>query len=67
MKRLKKDSSRPLLAGGDLRERIESLMAAREDLYKEAADMIVVTDKADFSDMYGKIVAAVNMNIAGED
>lgn len=67
MKRLKKDSSRPLLAGGDLRERIESLMVAREDLYKEAADMIVVTDKADFSNMYGKIVAAVNMNIAGED
>ena len=41
VKRLSKDTSRPLLAGGNLREKIESLMTAREALYKDAADVIV--------------------------
>ena len=63
VKRLSKDTSRPLLAGGNLREKIESLMAAREALYKEAADIIVKTDDRRFEDMYADVVTAINMGI----
>lgn len=63
VKRLSKDTSRPLLAGGNLREKIESLMAAREALYKEAADIIVKTDDRRFEDMYTDVVTAINMGI----
>jgi len=63
VKRLSKDTSRPLLAGGNLREKIESLMAAREALYKEAADIIVKTDDRRFEDMYTEVVTAINMGI----
>lgn len=63
VKRLSKDTSRPLLAGGNLREKIESLMAAREALYKEAADIIVKTDDRRFEDMYTDVVKAINMGI----
>ncbi len=63
VKRLSKDTSRPLLAGGNLREKIESLMAAREALYKDAADVIVKTDGRRFEDMYADVVTAINMGI----
>ena len=63
VKRLSKDTSRPLLAGGNLREKIESLMTAREALYKDAADVIVKTDGRRFEDMYADIVSAVNIGI----
>ena len=63
VKRMSKDTSRPLLAGGNLREKIESLMAAREALYKEAADIIVKTDDRRFEDMYTDVVTAINMGI----
>lgn len=63
VKRLSKDTSRPLLAGGNLREKIESLMTAREVLYKDAADVIVKTDGRRFEDMYADIVSAVNIGI----
>ena len=63
VKRLSKDTSRPLLAGCDLRERIRSLMAAREAIYKDAADVIVRTDGRRFEDMYADIVTAINMGM----
>ncbi len=63
VKRLSKDTSRPLLAGGNLREKIESLMTAREAHYKDAADVIVKTDGRRFEDMYADIVSAVNIGI----
>ena len=63
VKRLSHDKTRPLLAGGNLREKIESLMAAREALYKEAADIIVKTDDRRFEDMYTDVVTAINMGI----
>ena len=55
VKRLSKDTSRPLLGGGNLRE--------REALYKDAADVIVKTDGRRFEDMYADIVSAVNIGI----
>ena len=42
--RLQNDTTRPLLSGGNLEEKIENLMKAREQLYKEAADCILDTD-----------------------
>lgn len=44
VKRLRGDTGRPKLQGGDLRERIISLMNAREDLYRDAAAMTYTTD-----------------------
>ena len=64
VKRLSKDTSRPLLAEGNLREKIESLMTAREELYKDAADVIVKTDGRRFEDMYADIVSAINKLLA---
>ena len=43
MTRLEQDRSRPLLRGGDLKEKIESLMAARESIYLETADHVIET------------------------
>lgn len=42
--RLQGDTSRPKLQGGDLRERIISLMEAREALYQDAATVEYSTD-----------------------
>mgnify|MGYP001515806982 FL=1 len=38
-------------------------MAAREALYKDAADVIVKTDGRRFEDMYADVVTAINMGI----
>lgn len=46
--RLRGDTSRPKLQGGDLRERIIRLMEQREDAYQAAADVSVVTDSKGF-------------------
>lgn len=42
--RTKKGRERPMLASGDSREILEDLMAARDPLYREIADLIVETD-----------------------
>ena len=42
--RLQGDTTRPKLMGGDLREKILSLMAAREEKYLDAADLVYATD-----------------------
>ncbi len=44
VRRLSGDKKRPLLQGGDVRAKIESLMAARLDIYDDTADVIVSTD-----------------------
>lgn len=43
IKRLKGDSTRPLLQGG-LEERVKSILAARAHIYEQAADYTVDTD-----------------------
>lgn len=47
--RLKGDTTRPMLAGGDLREKIKTLMQQREELYLEAAELEISTDKKSIS------------------
>lgn len=42
--RLKNDTTRPLLGGDASIEKIAQLQAAREDIYLDAADIIIATD-----------------------
>lgn len=51
-KRLKGDTKRPLLAGGNVREKIATLMEKRSDIYEETADVIIDTDDLRFEDIY---------------
>ena len=54
-KRLRKDTTRPLLKGGNLQERIHVLMEQREDIYKSAADVVINTENESFEHMYEEI------------
>ena len=56
MQRLRGDTSRPKLQGGDLRERIETLMDQRLEVYLETADIRVSTDTQGFSQILQEIV-----------
>ena len=58
VKRLSHDTSRPLLAGGDLKSKIQNLMSAREALYIDAADVVIDTDHMSFEEMYDVISKA---------
>lgn len=55
VKRLKNDTTRPLLAGGDLEQKIDTLMQARKDIYEGAADVIIDTDNKSFEEMFAQI------------
>jgi shikimate kinase len=44
LKRLARDTTRPLLAGGDRRARLEALAIARDPLYAEVADLVLDCD-----------------------
>lgn len=56
VRRLNKDTTRPLLSGGDIREKITSLMEKREAIYREAADIVVDTTGKGFRQIYDEIV-----------
>lgn len=45
LRRTSRDRNRPLLQSGDPRQRLEELLAARDPLYREIADIIVKTDQ----------------------
>lgn len=47
LKRLEGDTTRPLLAGPDGKERVSSLLKERGPVYEEAADMILKVDGKD--------------------
>ncbi len=47
-KRLSGDTSRPLLQEGELRAKIETMLAARGPVYEETADLILQTDQMTF-------------------
>ena len=44
MKRLSGDNARPLLKNGDLREKIETMLAIRGPVYEACADLVLQTD-----------------------
>ena len=54
-KRLKGDTKRPLLAGGNVREKIIALMDKRGALYLDAADVVVDTTGRRFEQIYDTI------------
>lgn len=54
--RLARDASRPLLAGGDRRARLEAMAAQREPLYRELAELAV-------PDEYDSLAAAGERSI----
>ena len=47
-KRLSRDNTRPLLKGGNLKEKIHTLMQQREDIYMDAADVVINTENVSF-------------------
>lgn len=47
---------RPLLAGQDLRTRVATLLASREQTYREAADVAVDTDGVDQEEIVRRII-----------
>ena len=60
MERLKMDTSRPLLKGGDLREKITVLMAAREATYEQVSDIRIHTDKKSFPEIVLEICEKIS-------
>jgi shikimate kinase len=54
-RRLKGDTTRPLLAGSGLRKKITDLMEKREKLYLDAADVVVDTENRTFEEIYNLI------------
>lgn len=58
--RLKGDSKRPLLQGGELREKIENLFVQRENTYLELADIIVDTDDCSYAEIFNRISEALS-------
>lgn len=57
--RLKGDTTRPLLQGADPMEKIKTLLKEREELYTDAADIVVVTDKKGTAQIAEEIAAAL--------
>ncbi|MCR5216304.1 MAG: shikimate kinase [Lachnospiraceae bacterium] len=55
VRRLSNDTSRPLLAGHDLAQRIEELIALRNDTYEDLCDIIVETDGKSMNDLWKEI------------
>lgn len=54
-RRLAHDTTRPLLAGGNVKEKITKLMEARLTYYLDAADVVVDTEHRDFEEIYQEI------------
>ena len=48
MRRLKNDTVRPKLQGGDLRERITTLMQERKETYLQVSDLCISTENRGF-------------------
>ncbi len=57
LKRTRRDRNRPLLQTEDPRARLEALMAVREPLYQEIADMVVVTNGRGVQQVVKEILA----------
>ncbi len=57
VERLKNDKTRPKLQGGDLRQRILDLMAEREAVYCDVADLRVSTDHRGYREVVEEIVS----------
>lgn len=57
--RTRTDKSRPLLQGGDPRERLESLYAVRDPLYRDVADLVVETGRQGIGPLITQVLARI--------
>ena len=57
--RTSRGRERPLLEGGDRRQILEDLLAVRDPLYREIADLVVETDRRKVKSVAAEIVDAV--------
>jgi shikimate kinase len=55
--RTRSDKSRPLLQGGDPRDRLEKLYAERDPLYREVADLVIDTGRQSVSSLLALVLA----------
>ena len=55
VKRLSGDKNRPLLQNGDLREKIETMLAIRGPVYEACADVVLQTDNMSFYEIICRI------------
>ena len=55
--RTRHDKSRPLLQDGDPRERIETLYALRDPLYRETADLVADTGRQSVNVLVTQLLA----------
>ena len=61
-KRLTKDDSRPLLQGGNLSARLESLLSERSAIYESVADCIVDVDEKSPAEIADEIIRKLQIN-----
>jgi shikimate kinase len=54
--RTRSDKTRPLLWGGDPRERLESLYAVRDPLYRDVADLVVETGRQGIGPLLSQVL-----------
>lgn len=55
LRRLEGDTTRPLLSGTGVRERVEKLLAVRDPFYREAAQILVSVEEKTVSDLVEEI------------
>src|SRR2546426_9240363 len=55
--RTRADKSRPLLQGGDPRERLEALYAERDPLYREVSDLVIETGRQGIGPLLAQVLA----------
>jgi shikimate kinase len=55
--RTRADKSRPLLQGGDPRERLDALYALRDPLYREVADLVIETGRQGIGPLLAQVLA----------
>lgn len=60
-KRLEGDTSRPLLAGDHVEERIDNLLQERTPVYEKVAHFSVTTDNKEFHEIISEIISLCNI------
>ncbi len=60
--RLQYDTSRPILQGGNLREKIESIKAERAQAYQSSCDAVVVTDGKNLRQVVSEVMRICSLS-----
>jgi len=58
--RTRSDKSRPLLQGGDPRDRLEALYRVRDPLYREVADLVIDTGRQGIGPLLSQVLARLD-------